>query len=199
MTTGTLTLRKLGPALLAVRINSPVLPPLEMEIPTTNRLESFPGIYGPKTLTRFTQHVTRRFCTILRDTMTTFDDVDYEFTMTTPKCEQILVSTIKELRGVNVTAQKTGQFQTLRLRMKDVVVAVIPTKENEIPTVKVNGKEIQITPDTEITLPNKHVMMVRWVEDLKEFKIEINQLKMELSMRSGKIISIGMEPIVYMG
>ena len=110
---------------------------VRMEIPITKRIESLPGIYGPKTLTRFTKLATRRVCTLLRDMMTTFDDVDYKYTIPTPKCEQILVATTKELRGVNVTTQKVGRFQILRLKMKDVVVEVVPTKETEIPTVKV--------------------------------------------------------------
>ena len=42
-------------------------------------------------------------------------------------------------------------------------------------------------------------MIVRWIEDLREFKIEIDHLMMELSMRSGNIISVAMEPAVYMG
>ncbi|XP_066926977.1 vitellogenin-like [Clytia hemisphaerica] len=199
ITKGTLSLRKLGPALLSVKLNSPFLPAFEMEIPISKRIESLPGIYGPKTLTRFTKLATRRVCTLLRDTMTTFDDVDYKFTMPTPKCEQILVETTKELRGVKVTTQKAGRFQILRLRINDVIVEVVPTKETVIPTVKINGKETEVKPDQKIILPNKLVMIVRWVEDLREFRIVINHLMMELSMRSGNIISIAMEPTVYMG
>ena len=136
---GSLEITLLRDELLRIGVQSPLLPTMPLELPLPIKIESLP--IGRKSLPLFgqlTERFTKPVCRHSLNTFVTFDGLMYKHEVPTPKCEQVLVQTIKGMKpSVKVTVRKELEsLRSVKIVIDKVDVEVFPRKNTkEIPSI----------------------------------------------------------------